>query len=126
MNIAGTIARNTLFNFIATTSDIVVTFAIGIILARSLGTEQYGLYSLLMWFLSLVAIVINMGLAEMSKRFIAEGLGRGNTKQTGELVRVTLLLRAAGALLAVFVIIVSSRFWAGLFGQSDNQTLFIL
>ena len=111
MNIAGTIARNTLFNFIATTSDIVVTFAIGIILARSLGTEQYGLYSLLMWFLSLVAIVINMGLAEMSKRFIAEGLGRGNTKQTGELVRVTLLLRAAGALLAVFVIIVSSRFW---------------
>ncbi len=124
--VAGTIARNTVFNFIATASDLASAFVSGIVLARSLGTEQYGLYSLFMWFLPLAGLATNLGLAEMAKRFIAEALGTGKNLEARKLVRMAITYRAVAAAVATLVILVSSKYLAGLFGASENQVYFVL
>lgn len=80
MSISKTIAKNTMFGFIATGADAVAMLLVGIVLARNLGTEQYGLYSLMMWFLSLAGLVVNLGIGEMTKRFVAEAMGQQNKR----------------------------------------------
>jgi O-antigen/teichoic acid export membrane protein len=126
MGVAGTIAKNTLFSFIGTGSDAIITFVAGIVLARGLGTEQYGLYSLMMWFLSLAALVINLGLAEMPKRYIAESIGQGNRIEAHGFVRLTMMIRGMSVLVGCIVIIITSRYWASLFGNPSNQVYFVL
>ena len=76
MSIAGTIAKNTTFSFVNSIVELGIAFVTGIVLARGLGTEQYGLYAYVIWLISLAAIINNLGLGEMSRRFIPEAIGR--------------------------------------------------
>jgi O-antigen/teichoic acid export membrane protein len=126
MGIVRTIARNTVFSFIGTGTDAIITFVASIVLARGLGTEQYGVYSLVMWFLSLAALFLNLGLSEMPKRYIAEAIGHGNRAETHGFVKLTMVIRGVTGLVGCIVLIITARFWAGLFGNPDNQFYFIL
>ncbi len=115
MGVAGTIAKNTFFNFVATACDVVINLAVGIILARSLGAEQYGVYAFLMWFLSAAVLIVNLGLGEMAKRFIAEAIGRGRVDDSASVVRLSLLIRLLAAVIAGAVIFGFSAFWSSRF-----------
>jgi O-antigen/teichoic acid export membrane protein len=126
MGVAGTIAKNTVFNFIATASDLGITLLIGIVLARSLGTEQYGLYSYLIWFLGLIAVIVNLGLGEMATRFTAEALGNQRIHEPQGLARMTLMLRGGAALFVCFAVIISSGYWARFTGDSANKIYFVI
>jgi O-antigen/teichoic acid export membrane protein len=90
MGVAGTIAKNTVFNFIATASDLLINFVVSIVLARILGAEQYGVYVFLMWFLSSATLIANLGLGNMAIRFIAEALGRQNRDEGTGIVQLHL------------------------------------
>jgi O-antigen/teichoic acid export membrane protein len=126
MSVSRTIAKNTFFNFVATASDVLVNLVVGIVLARKLGTDQYGLYAFLMWFLALTALVSNLGLGEMVKRFIAEALGRRNTAEPTALVRMALSMRAIAALVLTILLLVLSGFWARAFADADDQIYFVI
>lgn len=126
MGVASTIAKNTMFNFVATASDLVINFVVGIVLARSLGTEQYGQYAFLMWFLGFALMAINLGLNSMVTRFVAEALGRQATDEPKALVRLMLMMRGLAALLISAAILVFSGFWAKTFTNSGSQIYFIL
>ena len=126
MGVAKVIAKNSLFNFVATSSDVALNLVVSIVLARSLGTEEYGLYAFLMWFAGFALLITNLGIGEMAKRFIAEANGRGSTEEQKAIVRLTLLLRAVLALIVFFVVLTFSGYWANLFGQGENQFLFII
>jgi len=126
MSVAGTIAKNSVFTIIANMSELLIALVTGIVLARSLGTEQYGIYVYLMWFLGVVAVIVNLGLAEMSKRFIAEATGRKTADEPRGFAQLTLMLRGGAALLICLVIIVTSGYWARLSGNSSNQIYFVL
>lgn len=126
MGIARTIAKNTLFNFIATASDVLINFVVGIVLARSLGSEQYGFYSFLMWFLGLGAIAANLGVGSMATRFVADALGRENRLESRSLVRLTLILRGMATLFVSSVILAFSGFWAKAFAHPGNEIYFAL
>jgi O-antigen/teichoic acid export membrane protein len=126
MGVARTIAKNAVFNFIATVSELVIGLVTSMVLTRSLGTEQYGLYAYLTWFLGLVVMVMDLGLSPMAQRFIAEAHGGGNAQLLKGLVRLTLILRGAAALVVTFVVLVSSGGWAVLTGDSGNQIYFVI
>lgn len=126
MGTSKTIAKNTLFNFIANASDLVINMVVGIVLARGLGPEQYGLYSLLIWFLYFASLVVNLGLGDMMTRYVAEAQGKQRMDDTQGLIRLGLSLRVLVTAAAILVIIVFSRFWAGLFGEPDNQIYFVV
>lgn len=126
MGVAGTIVKSTFFNFIATASDVLINFVVGIVLARSLGTEQYGLYAFLMWFLGFAAIAVNLGIGSMVTRFVAEALGRQNRGETKALVRLSLVIRGMAALFVALVILAFSGFWAKVFTDGGNQINYVL
>ncbi|MBI4303188.1 MAG: oligosaccharide flippase family protein [Chloroflexi bacterium] len=126
MGIAKTIAKNTSFNFVATASDIAINFVVGIVLARGLGTGQYGLYSFLFWFLGLTVIVSRLGLGETAKRFIAEGVGQQDKSMQRSLVQWTLITGIVFTLLISLVVFTFSRFWATVFSHPNDQVYFVL
>lgn len=124
MRTAVQIAKNTAFNFVTTASDVLVNLVIGIMLARSLGPEQYGLYALLMWFLGLAIVAVNLGLGEMVKRFVAESIGRQNADEPVRIVQMTLLLRGVAAVVASLAIFGFAGFWAGSFANPGDSAFF--
>lgn len=126
MSISQTIAKNSLFNFISMAAEAVTVFAVGIMLARHLGTEQYGLYALMMWFHALAALVVSLGMTEMTKRFIGEAIGQQNMNTVKGLVRLNLLVKGAGALLTCGLIIILSGFLARLLNVPTDSTYFML
>jgi O-antigen/teichoic acid export membrane protein len=126
MSTAGTIAKNSVYNIIANGTELISAFFTSIVLARSLGGEQYGLYAYLVWFLSLMILVVNLGLDEMTKRFIAEAQGQKKNLEVKGIIQLTFIFRASAILLVSAVVIISSKFWAGFTGDPGNQIYFIL
>ena len=127
MSTSGKIAKNTLFNMIATVSDVAINLVVGIVLVWGIAdTEQYGLYAFLMWFLGVAALVANLGLGEMAKRFIAESLGRENISDPEAIVRMTFLVRGIAAIVVAVVILVFSGFWARTFADPGDRLGFVL
>jgi len=126
MGIVNTIARNTTFGFIASVSEMGIAFVMVIVLARGLGTEQYGLYAYLMWFLGLVSVITNLGLGEMTRRFIPEAIGQQSAQEPRGFVQLILMLRTAVALVITAVIVVTSGIWVRLVGEPANALLFII
>jgi O-antigen/teichoic acid export membrane protein len=126
MSVAGTIAKNTLFNFITNASDLVINFGIGILLARFLGPEDYGIYSFLMWFISFAQLFVNLGLGNMVIRYLAEAIGRKDSQEINQLVGLALWIRIAASVIIIAVIIVFAQFWANLFGSPTSGPFFII
>lgn len=126
MGVAKTIARNAFFNSIYSNVDWVANFIVSIILARGLGTEGYGLYSYLLWFLGTAELVVNLGLGDMLQRFISEALGRNDMHETKSLVKLALSLRASFAAAACTLILVLAGFWAQTLTNASDRGLFIL
>ena len=126
MGISRSIAKNTLFNFITTATDAAVSFIVSILLARGLGTEQYGLYSFLMWFLSLSALVVNLGLGEMTRRYIAEAIGQGNRETPTGIVQMTLLIRGSASVLLSLLIIGLSSYLTKAFSEVNNSNVYFM
>lgn len=126
MSVIRTIAKNTLFNFITNASDQLINFGTGILLARYLGPEDYGLYSFLIWFILFGVYFSNLGLGYMLERFVAEAQGQHDANDAKNYVRAGLWLRIIAAIVVSVVIIVFARYWAELFGHPDSQILFVI
>lgn len=126
MGITNTIAKNTVFGFIATATDAVAMLVVGIVLARNLGTEQYGMYSLLMWFLSLAGLMVNLGIGEMTKRFVAEAVGQQNHRAVKGIVRFTLIVRASAGLIASLLILGLASYLSKVFHSPVDDSYFML
>lgn len=126
MSIARTIAKNSAYNFIIRASETIFSLFVGILLARSFGPEDYGFYSFLIWFLTFIFLIVNLGLGHMVIRFIAESLGRQNEGGVRSLVNMAFWLRLSATGICVIVIIAFAGYWADIFGYPDNQELFIL
>lgn len=63
------------------TGSTYVTYGLGmlvsIVIARSLGPEDFGRYSYVVWLAGLVVVLANNGLSTSAIRFLSESLGRG-------------------------------------------------
>jgi O-antigen/teichoic acid export membrane protein len=126
MGIARVIAKNTFFNSIYANFDWAINFAVSIILARGLGTEEYGLYCYLLWFFGFAELAVNLGLGDMLMRFIADALGRQRADEPKSLIRLALSLRGSAALVVCVVILIFSSYWARTLTKSSNQIDFLL
>jgi len=124
MGTSQTIAKNTVFNFIATASDLLINLLIGIMLARGFGPTQYGLYSLLLWFLGFATIVVNLGLGEMLTRYIAEAIGQQRKDVAAGLTRLGIILRGSAAFVVAVLVLAFSGFWVTLFGGHTSELYF--
>ncbi len=126
MSISSTIAKNAFFNWITAGADVAINFFVSIALARGLGAEDYGIYSFLMWFLSFLVLIVNLGLGEMAKRFIAEAVGAGSKDKVSKIVKLSLFLRGLATAAIVILLAVSAGFWAKIFGVPSYESYFFL
>jgi O-antigen/teichoic acid export membrane protein len=126
MGIAKSIVKNTTFEFITEISELGVAFVIGIVLTRGLGTEQYGLYAYALWLLALTAMITNLGLGEMNRRFIPEAIGRQNSTESAGFVQLAFIYKIGVSLIVCIVIFITSSYWARMSGSSNNQLVFFL
>lgn len=126
MSVTRTIFKNTLFNFITGASDTLVNLLVGILLARYLGPEDYGLYSFLIWFLYFLVLFANLGLGHMVIRFIAEAIGQHNIDRVKEVIGLSFWLRFLATVLVILIIIAPVGYWAGVFGYPGKEELFII
>ena len=65
------IAKNSAYNLLTSVVSKGISMAIIILLARSLGVEQYGVYSLILGFVGLFAVFGDFGLSILLKRTVA-------------------------------------------------------
>jgi O-antigen/teichoic acid export membrane protein len=126
VSLAGTMAKNTTLGFITSISEMGIAFVSATILTRALGTEQYGLYAYIIWLFTLAGIINNLGLGEMTRRFIPEAIGRNNTDEPAGFIQMGLAFRVVSALLTCLVIILSSGYWLRMSGEVGSQLVFVL
>ncbi len=106
------IARNTLYNFLFRGSGLFFGFITSILIARLLGPEKLGEYSLAFWILTIVGYFVNLGLPPTVTKYISEYSGKKDYTSAGSILRncsrwifwagilVTVLLFLASPLIA--------------------------
>lgn len=102
MNVRSATLRNTMFS----TVGVYIEFALGmltsIIIARHLGPDGYGHYSLVIWMVALGVAITNSGTATAAIKFVAELRGSGNEALIPALIRY--LRRAQRVFMLVVVL----------------------
>lgn len=101
--------------------DRIVTIVLGVVLARSMGPEDYGLYALVMVWIGLLIIPAKLGVPELITRELSILSGRGGDLPVGHLLaRGGLRVLAASAILGAF-----AAWWLHL-GTGISGTLLLL
>jgi O-antigen/teichoic acid export membrane protein len=124
MNIAETTKPNALLNFGFSGARMVVAFAGGliasVIIARTLGAEEMGIYSFITWIAFAVASFASLGLSMAISRYVAEYAG---TSRHALGVKIARTIIAAQVLAAVVISVAAGGVWTAL---DRHHLLFIL
>lgn len=99
--------RNLYFLSLGTYVEYAVGLAIGVILARSLGAEQYGVFSLLMWVSTLCIVLINGGVTSSLTKFVSEACEKKDKALEGQVVRHLRMVQviSGGVILLLFSVV---------------------
>ncbi len=94
--------RNTLYSSVGMYTEYVLGMLTSIVIARHLGPDDFGAYSLVIWLVAMGIAITNSGTASAAIKFVAELRGSGQT----ELIPVLLdYLRRAQRFFLVFVLV---------------------
>ncbi|HVP36885.1 MAG TPA: flippase [Terriglobales bacterium] len=81
------IAKNTLYNFLFRGSGLFFGFITSIVVARLLGPEKLGEYSLAFWILTIIGYFVNLGLPTTVTKYISEYSGKKDYSSAGSILR---------------------------------------
>ncbi|MFQ5921381.1 MAG: flippase [Anaerolineales bacterium] len=98
------LARNTAFNLIGQGVPLIVGVVTIPPIVRGLGTERFGLLSLV-WVIFGYFTIFDLGLSRATTKFVAEALGKGDRNQLSKLVWTAASVQGLLAILAVVVLI---------------------
>lgn len=88
------------------------TLLVSIVIARQLGPEQYGLYTLLMWMSSLGVLFANGGITTGVIKFVAESRGHDDDQLAGQVVSwFSMIQRCSTSLVIVVLLGVGMVVW---------------
>lgn len=105
------LARISLLSFLLKGLSMVLLFAYGLLLARLLGAEQYGIYEYAFAWLSLLLVPAVFGLDKIALRTFAASGGRGDWSEARGLLRWS--TRSVGAGSLVLAVATGYVAWAG-------------
>ena len=104
VQIRGTLlARNCVLNFVGQAVPLLVGIATIPYIIHGLGTERFGILALA-WVLVASFSVFNLGLGQATTKFVAELLGKGETRRLPPLVWTSLILHALFGTIAGLVL----------------------
>ena len=105
MNLRSATLRNTMFSTVAVYIEFALGMLTSIIIARHLGPDGYGHYSLVIWMVALGVAITNSGTATAAIKFVAEFRGNGNEALIPGLLRY---LRRAQRIFMLLVVLAGS------------------
>jgi O-antigen/teichoic acid export membrane protein len=76
LSIQKKIAKNAIYNFLIKVITLAFAFIASVVVARFLGLEKYGVYSFVIWFLSMVGLLVNLGIPTTITKYVSEYWGR--------------------------------------------------
>lgn len=103
MSHAKTIARNSLWSLADSLVGMVSSFACSIAVARAMGPEQLGYYSIVMWMANSAGWVAAFGIPAATRTYAAEAIGKGDYALARAIVQITFRIQLYMALAAVAV-----------------------
>lgn len=98
-----TIARNAFWNGLGTAGGIVLGLLTSVVIARSLGTADFGSYKLVIWLIGITVTFSSLGLPQALARFAAEYLGREDQTSANAILRSIVLVELGLSTLGVLV-----------------------
>ncbi|MEN4005973.1 MAG: oligosaccharide flippase family protein [Methanobacterium sp.] len=105
VNIEGSVlARNTVLNFIGQAVPLLIALVTIPLIIEGLGTERYGLLSLVWVVLGYFAI-FDLGLGQATTKFVAEALSKGEEEQIPRLVWTAVTIEAVLGIVGALVLI---------------------
>lgn len=104
-NISGRVlARNSLLNLIGQAIPLVVGFAAMPFIIQGLGTERFGLLSLI-WIVLGYFTIFDLGLGRATTKYVAEALGKGNTREASQMLWTAVTIQAIVGIAGTLVIV---------------------
>lgn len=86
MSIQKKIAKNAIYNFLVKAISLAFAFVASVVVARFLGPDKYGVYSFVLWFLSMVGLLVNLGIPTTMTKYVSEYLGRKDFSAVGSIL----------------------------------------
>ncbi len=115
MSIQKKIAKNTVYNILVKAIALAFGFVASVVVARFLGPEKYGLYSFVIWALSTIALLGNLGIPTTITKYVSEYWGKKDFAAIGAIVsrllKVKLLSGVLVGLLLFFLAPLISRWY---------------
>lgn len=109
MNVRAQALRNTVFSSVGIYTEYVLGMLTSIVIARHLGPDGFGAYSLVIWMVAMGVTVTNSGTASAAIKFIAECRGAGKPGRIRPLLRY--LRRAQLVFMAVVLLVGGTGFY---------------
>ncbi|MDI1261169.1 oligosaccharide flippase family protein [Aquabacterium sp.] len=116
--------RDALLITAATYVTTVMGLVVSTIIARSLGPEDYGRYSYLIWMSGLLVVFCNHGLGISGIRFVSEYLGRGQQQIARQIHGWLNKWQQISTLLILLVFTIAS-WWLPMAGWEHHRTLLL-
>jgi O-antigen/teichoic acid export membrane protein len=114
MSRAATIMQNTAANYVQQFATVAVFMALTPYAARQLGTEQFGLWSL-MWAMAGVLGLADMGVSSAVVKFIADARGQGDSQRVRHLSATFFWMQSVLALVVILITAALLPFLAAIF-----------
>lgn len=99
--------RNTILNFIGQVVPLIVGIITIPFIIRGLGTERFGLFSLI-WVVLGYFTIFDLGLARATTKYVAEALGKGETKQISDIVWTAVTVQTILGILGAIIVVCST------------------
>ena len=106
MNNKKKLIDNTIFYGLSSYLEYFLGLVITTIIARSLGAEQYGVYSFILWLSAFGVALLSDGLGITAIRFLAEQRGKGRQQAVRPIVRHLLRLLVIATIPVIFLLLV--------------------
>jgi stage V sporulation protein B len=116
-------AAHCLFN--TSVADI-IAFVISIWVARQLGVENYGIFTLVLWFTGIFSWAIGMGFTHSVTKFIAEHRGKNDKTMLGPIVMFVLKIEIVLSVLTTLVMVFFTTPIADYFFSPSESFFFFL
>jgi O-antigen/teichoic acid export membrane protein len=86
LSIQKKIAKNAVYNFLVKATALAFAFIASIVVARFLGPDKYGVYSLVIWFLNMVGLLVNLGIPTTITKYVSEYWGKKDYSAIGSIL----------------------------------------
>ncbi|MBI3812640.1 MAG: flippase [Nitrospirae bacterium] len=120
-----TAIKNILFSFVNNLLTLLNGVVLSVIIARLLGPQNLGAFSLVTWTVSIALLFVNLGIVMSLKKHVAEYEGQNDRRSISGVINFMLNIRIIAALAVTAVLIIFSGPIACFFNLPDAQRYFI-